>query len=163
MTVHKNCVVTLDYTLFNTQHELLDSGATPLVYLHGGYDEVFVKIEQALEGKRIGESVHMQLLPEEAFGEYKGELVLVEDRSQFEDDLQIGEQVEMVFSEDDDEEIMMVYTVSEIRDDQVVLDANHPLSGVTVVFDATVIGIREALPEEIDKRFHSIDVERSVL
>jgi len=155
--------VTLDYTVFNIQHELLDSGATPLVYLHGGYDEVFVKIEQAIEGKRIGESVHLKLSPEEAFGEYKGDLVLVEDRSQFEDDLEIGQQVEMVFSEDDDEEIMMVYTVSEIRDDQVVLDANHPLSGVTVIFDATVIGIREALPEEIDKRLHSIDVEHSVL
>jgi len=163
LTVHKNCVVTLDYTVFNIQHELLDSGATPLVYLHGGYDEVFVKIEQAIEGKRIGESVHLKLSPEEAFGEYKGDLVLVEDRSQFEDDLEIGQQVEMVFSEDDDEEIMMVYTVSEIRDDQVVLDANHPLSGVTVIFDATVIGIREALPEEIDKRLHSIDVEHSVL
>lgn len=155
--------MTLDYTVFNIQHELLDSGATPLVYLHGGYDEVFVKIEQAIEGKRIGESVHLKLSPEEAFGEYKGDLVLVEDRSQFEDDLEIGQQVEMVFSEDDDEEIMMVYTVSEIRDDQVVLDANHPLSGVTVIFDATVIGIREALPEEIDKRLHSIDVEHSVL
>jgi FKBP-type peptidyl-prolyl cis-trans isomerase SlyD len=152
--VHKNCVVTLDYTVFDTNRDLIDSGATPLVYLHGGYREVFPKIEQAIEGKTIGDSIHLILPPEESFGEYRGDLVLVEDRSQFEDDLEIGEQLEMVVSDDDDEEISLNYVVSEIQDEQVVLDANHPLAGVTIVFDATVIGIREASADEIEERLH---------
>lgn len=152
MIVTKNCLVTLDYTVFDTENNLLDSGAQPLIYLHGGYGDVFEKIEKALEGKSIGESIHIQLSPQEAFGEYKQELVLIEDRTQFEDDLEVGQNVEMVFSEGEDEEIVLTYSVVEILEDKVILDANHPLAGVTIIFDGTVIGLREATSDEIEKR-----------
>lgn len=152
MIVTKNCLVTLDYTVFDTENNLLDSGAQPLIYLHGGYGDVFEKIEKALEGKSIGESIHIQLSPKEAFGEYKQELVLIEDRTQFEDDLEVGQNVEMVFSEGEDEEIVLTYSVVEILEDKVILDANHPLAGVTIIFDGTVIGLREATSDEIEKR-----------
>ncbi|WP_263832877.1 FKBP-type peptidyl-prolyl cis-trans isomerase [Sulfurospirillum oryzae] len=152
MTIQKNCIVTLDYTVFDTENNLLDSGAQSLVYLHGGYGDIFEKIEKALEGKSVGESIHIQLSPKEAFGEYRQELVLIEDRSQFEDDLEVGQNVEMVFSEDDDDEIMLAYTVIDILEDRVILDANHPLAGVTIIFDGTVIGIREATSDEIEQR-----------
>lgn len=151
MVISKNSLVTLDYTVFDIDNNLLDSGATPLVYLHGGYGDVFGKIEKALEGKSVGESIHVQLTPQEAFGEYRQELVLVEERSMFEDDIAVGQNVEMVF-DDEDDEIMLTYTVVEIVDDRVILDANHPLSGVTILFDGTVIGIREATSDEIEKR-----------
>jgi len=152
LIIAKNSLVTLDYTVFDTENNLLDSGVTPLVYLHGGYNDVFGKIEKALEGMSVGESIHIQLAPKDAFGEYRSDLVLVEPRSQFEDDLEFGQQIEMVFSENEDEEIMMVYTVSDIQKDKVILDANHPLSGLTIIFDGTVIGIREATSDEIEKR-----------
>ena len=152
MIITKNCLVTLDYTVFDTENNLLDSGAQPLIYLHGGYGDVFEKIEKALEGKSIGESIHIQLSPKDAFGEYKQEFVLIEDRNQFEDDLEIGQNVEMVFSEGEDEEIVLTYSVVEILEDKVILDANHPLAGVTIIFDGTVIGLREATSDEIEKR-----------
>lgn len=152
MHITKNALVTLDYTVFDVENNLIDSGADPLVYLHGGYGDIFDKIEKALEGKNVGESIHMQLSPKEAFGEYKEELVLVEDSSMFEDDLAVGQNVEMVFSEDEDDEIMLGYRVIEILEDRVILDANHPLAGVTIVFDGTVIGVREATSDEIEKR-----------
>lgn len=152
MHITKNALVTLDYTVFDVENNLIDSGADPLVYLHGGYGDIFDKIEKALEGKNVGESIHMQLSPKEAFGEYKEELVLVEDRSMFEDDLAVGQNVEMVFSENEDDEIMLGYRVIEILEDRVILDANHPLAGVTIVFDGTVIGVREATSDEIEKR-----------
>ena len=145
MIITKNCLVTLDYTVFDTENNLLDSGAQPLIYLHGGYGDVFEKIEKALEGKSIGESIHIQLSPKDAFGEYK-------DRNQFEDDLEVGQNVEMVFSEGEDEEIVLTYSVVEILEDKVILDANHPLAGVTIIFDGTVIGVREATSDEIEKR-----------
>ena len=66
MIITKNCRVTLDYTVFDTENNLLDSGAQPLIYLHGGYGDVFEKIEKALEGKSIGESIHIQLSPKDA-------------------------------------------------------------------------------------------------
>lgn len=152
MIITKNCLVTLDYTVFDTDNNLLDSGAQPLIYLHGGYGDVFEKIEKALEGKSIGESIHIQLSPKDAFGEYKQEFVLIEDRNQFEDDLEVGQNVEMVFSEGEDEEIVLTYSVVEILEDKVILDANHPLAGVTIIFDGTVIGVREATSDEIEKR-----------
>ena len=62
MLIKKNCVVTLDYTVFDTNKKLLDSGSTPLIYLHGGYGELFDKIEEVLEGKGVGESIHIELL-----------------------------------------------------------------------------------------------------
>ena len=55
MTISKNSVVTLEYTITDTTKNLLDSGADPLIYLHGGYNDVFAKIEQALDGKTVGE------------------------------------------------------------------------------------------------------------
>ena len=152
MQITKNTIVTLDYTVFDTENNLLDSGVTPLVYLHGGYIDIFEKLEKALEGKGVGESIHMQLAPKDAFGEYRSDLVIVEEREQFEDDLEFGQQIEMIFSENEDEEIMMVYTVTDIQKDKVILDANHPLSGLSIVFDGTVIGIRDATSEEIEKR-----------
>jgi len=154
LIIAKNCLVTLDYTVFDTENNLLDSGATPLVYLHGGYIDIFEKLEKALEGKSVGDSIHMHLAPKDAFGEYRNDLVIVEERSQFEDDLEFGQQIEMVFSENEDEEIMMVYTVSDIQKDKVILDANHPLSGLSIIFDGTVIGVREATSEEIEKRLY---------
>jgi len=152
LIITKNCLVTLDYTVFDTENNLLDSGAQPLIYLHGGYGDVFEKIEKALEGKSIGESIHIQLSPKDAFGEYKQEFVLIEDRNQFEDDLEVSQNVEMVFSEGEDEEIVLTYSVVEILEDKVILDANHPLAGVTIIFDGTVIGVREATSDEIEKR-----------
>ena len=152
MQITKNTIVTLDYTVFDTENNLLDSGVTPLVYLHGGYIDIFEKLEKALEGKGVGESIHMQLAPKDAFGEYRSDLVIVEEREQFEDDLEFGQQIEMIFSENEDEEIMMVYTVTDIQKDKVILDANHPLSGLSIIFDGTVIGIRDATSEEIEKR-----------
>jgi len=155
LLITKNCLVTLDYTVFDTENNLLDSGATPLSYLHGGYSDVFEKIEKALEGKSVGESVHVQLSPKESFGEYQEDLVMVEDRNQFEDNLQMGQQIEMVFSDTADEDILMVYTVSDIQEDKVILDANHPLAGLTIVFDGTVIGVREATSDEIEAKLMS--------
>lgn len=152
MIIAKNCLVTLDYTVFDTQNNLLDSGTQPLIYLHGGYGDVFEKLEKALEGKDVGESVYIQLAPKEAFGEYQQELVLVEKRSQFDEDIAVGETVEMVFSDNDDEEMLVAYTIVEISNEHVVLDANHPLAGMSIIFDGTVIGVREATSEEIEKR-----------
>lgn len=156
MYIQKNCIVTLDYTVFDTENTLLDSGANPLVYLHGGYGDIFEAIERALEGKSVGESVHLELSPKDAFGTYQEELVLVEERNAFEEEIAVGQQVEMLFNEDEkSNEVLIAYTITDIYEDKVVLDANHPLAGVSIIFDATVLGVREATHEEIDAKTDS--------
>lgn len=149
MTISANCVVTLDYSVCDTQKNLLDSGAEPLVYLHGGYNDIFAKVEDALEGKKVGDAVVVHLSAMESFGEYNADLIVVEKRSEFDDDIFVGEQFEEIFEDDDEEEQVITYTIKEISEDSVTLDGNHPLAGIDIIFDATVIEVRKATAKEI--------------
>jgi FKBP-type peptidyl-prolyl cis-trans isomerase SlyD len=146
--VIKNTVVTLDYSVSDPDGELVDPGKEPLVYLHGGYDDIFPKIEEAVHGKNVGESVVVKMQPDEAFGEYDAELVQVEPRKGFPKELEVGMQFEGVPEGGDDDDIL-IYRVTEIADDKVVLDGNHPLAGMALVFTCTVTSVRPASPEEI--------------
>ena len=155
MIVQKNSVVTLDYTVRDTQENIIDEGLESLIYLHGGYGDLFVALEEALDGKSKGESVSVLLTADNAFGDYNADLVLVEDRSAFDDDIFVGEHLEG--PAEDDEEATLVYTITNITDDEVTLDANHPLAGMDVTFEATVLDIRVATEEEIDHGHVHVD------
>ncbi len=146
--VAKNTVVTLDYNVTDPDGELVDAGKEPLVYLHGGYDDIFPKIEEAVQGKAIGESVKVKLLPDEAFGEYDEELIQVEPRDSFPKEIQVGMQFEGAPEGTDDEDFV-IYRVTDIADDKVVLDGNHPLAGMALIFTCTVTSVRPASAQEI--------------
>ena len=148
MQVVKDSVITLDYHVTDPDGEVVDEGREPLVYLHGGYEDIFPKIEEALQGKKIGESVKVKLQPDEAFGDYDAELVQVEPRKDFPKELQVGMQFEGGPEEGEDDDFI-IYRVTEIADDKVVLDGNHPLSGMALVFTCTVTAIRPASAEEV--------------
>ena len=150
MQVAKNSVITLDYHVTDPDGEVVDEGREPLVYLHGGYEDIFPKIEEALQGKGAGESVKVKLQPDEAFGDYDAELVQIEPRKDFPKELQIGMQFEGGPEEGGDDEDFIIYRVTEIADDKVVLDGNHPLSGMALVFTCTVTAIRPASAEEVE-------------
>ncbi|MBL8395239.1 MAG: peptidylprolyl isomerase [Candidatus Accumulibacter sp.] len=150
MQVAKNTVVTLDYSVSDFDGELVDPGQEPLIYLHGGYDDIFPMIEEAVQGRRIGESVVVRMQPDDAFGEYDAALVQLEPRSQFPEELQVGMQFEGIpEGADEDDDDVLVYRVTEIAGDKVVLDGNHPLAGMALVFTCTVTAVRPATAEEI--------------
>ncbi|MDQ5941852.1 MAG: FKBP-type peptidyl-prolyl cis-trans isomerase SlyD, partial [Pseudomonadota bacterium] len=109
--VAKNFVVTLDYNVTDSDGELVDAGKEPLIYLHGGYDDIFPKIEEAVQGKAIGESIKVKLQPDEAFGEYDEELVQIESRDSLPKELQVGMQFEGAPEGADDEEFI-IYRVT---------------------------------------------------
>ncbi len=146
--VAKNTVVTLDYNVTDSDGELVDAGKEPLVYLHGGHDDIFPKIEEAVQGKKIGETVKVKLQPEEAFGDYDEELIQIEPRSQFPKELQVGMQFEGGPEGGDDDDFI-IYRVTDIADDKVVLDGNHPLAGMSLIFTCTVTAVRPASDEEL--------------
>jgi FKBP-type peptidyl-prolyl cis-trans isomerase SlyD len=159
MQVAKNTVVTLDYSVTDPDGELVDAGQEPLVYLHGGYDDIFPMIEEAVQGKKIGESVVVKMQPDDAFGEYDAELVQMEPRSAFPKELQVDMQFEGVPDGADDDDIL-IYRVTEIADDKVMLDGNHPLAGMALVFTCTVTAVRPASAEEIEHgHFHDGDCD----
>ena len=149
MLVVRNTVVTLEYHVTDPDGEVVDEGREPLIYLHGGYDDIFPKIEEAVQGKAIGESVNVKLQPDEAFGDYDAEMVQIEPRKDFPKELQVGMQFEGGPEEGDDEEFV-IYRVTDIADDKVVLDGNHPLAGMALVFTCTVAAVRPASAEELE-------------
>jgi FKBP-type peptidyl-prolyl cis-trans isomerase SlyD len=134
-------VVELRVELHDAQGVLLKP-ATALTYLHGGYGELFAALERALEGKRAGEAVRLQLEPEDAFGDYDAELLRLEPATRYGDGIAVGMEVE---------EDARVYTVTDIADGKVVLDGNHPLAGMALRFSCEILSVRTAKAEEIER------------
>jgi FKBP-type peptidyl-prolyl cis-trans isomerase SlyD len=148
MKISKDTVVTLTYRLTDAQGEFIEETEEPMVYLHGDYDGIFPKIEEALGGKEAGYKTTLSLEPEDAFGEYDADQVRVEPRSKFPEPLEIGMRFEGV--PEDPEEDVEILTVTDLTEDTVVLDANHPLAGVGLRFAVEVLEVRAATPEEVE-------------
>jgi FKBP-type peptidyl-prolyl cis-trans isomerase SlyD len=146
MQVAKDTVVTLTYRVTDVEGNLVDDGHEPLVYLHGGYGGIFDKIEELLQGKPVGEKFEVRLEPEDAFGDFDAELVMVEPRNLFPDNIEVGMQFERATEEGDDGEL---YTITDIAEDKVVVDGNHPLAGMVLVFNGAIDEVRAATAEEI--------------
>lgn len=149
MQIEQNTVVTLKYQVTDPDGGLVDEGKEAIVYLHGGFDDIFPKIEEALQGKQAGESIQVKLQPDEAFGEYDADLVQIELRENFPKELQVGMQVEGA-PEGAGEDDYVIYRVTDIVDDKVMLDGNHPLAGMALVFSCTVGDVRAATAEELE-------------
>jgi len=149
LTVSANTVVTLQYRVTDPEGQLMDPGESPLVYLHGGHGDLFAPLEAALDGLSIGASVEVPLTADEAFGPYDPDAVRVEPRDQFGPDLQPGTMFEGEDASDPDAP-SEIYIVVEVDETQVVLDSNHPLAGLDLVFHCTVAEVRAALPDEIE-------------
>lgn len=147
MQIDQDTVVTLAYSVTDSDGNLIDAGERPLVYLHGGYGGIFEKIEEELLGQTAGFQKDIRLQPEEAFGEYDAELVMIEPRDLFPEEIEVGMQFERA-AEDDDEEDML-YIITDIAEGKVVVDGNHPLAGIALVFSCTVNNVRAATAEEI--------------
>jgi FKBP-type peptidyl-prolyl cis-trans isomerase SlyD len=141
MKIAKDTVVSLRYELFDADGELLEKIEDPVSYLHGGYDGIFPLVEEALQGKGVGDTCSV--------GEYDHQLVEVEQRSAFPKDVAIGMQFEGG-PENSEEDDFMLYTVVEVTDDEVTVDGNHPLAGKTLTFNCTVAGVRAATEEELE-------------
>ena len=138
--------MTLSYRVSDPDGNPIDEGDEPLVYLHGGYDGIFERVEQALDGRAVGDKVDVKLQPEDAFGDYDPDLVLVEPLSMFPENIEVGMQFERMTDDGEDE---MLYTITGIADGKVVVDGNHPLAGKDLTFRVRVEDIRPATREEI--------------
>jgi FKBP-type peptidyl-prolyl cis-trans isomerase SlyD len=145
--VAKNTVVSLTYELLDTDGKTIEKTDAPIDYLHGGYDGIFPAVERALAGKAAGEQCRVRLEPDDAFGEYDASLVHLEPRNKFPESLSVGMQFEGRGSESG---ASLIYTVTEVADDKVVVDGNHPLAGKSLEFSCTVTAVRAATKEELE-------------
>jgi FKBP-type peptidyl-prolyl cis-trans isomerase SlyD len=140
-------VVSIEYKL-TVDGEIIDSSDEgPLEYLHG-HANIIYGLEKELTGMKIGESKKVEVSPEEGYGEMDPEAVLEVPRTEFPDDVPLEPGIELEIT--DDEGDMMFATITEVGEEDVVLDTNHPLAGQTLIFEVKVVGMRKAEQAEIE-------------
>jgi len=146
MTIAKDSVVSIEYTLTDSENEVLDSseGTGPLEYLHG-HNNLIPGLEKELNGKKAGDTFKTSVAAADAYGEYQDELVVEVERSQFPDDVEITEGMQFEAGGPDGSRVVTVTAVNETK---VTVDANHPLAGEVLHFDVKVVSVREATEKE---------------
>jgi FKBP-type peptidyl-prolyl cis-trans isomerase SlyD len=122
--ITKNTLVSISLTIKSKSDEIIDQ-SEEVMYLHGGYGQIFQKLEDALEDKKIGYKFDVLLNPDEAFGIYDESLVVKEKLENLPDDITIG--IEL-----DAEDEKNVWIVEEITNDYAILNANHELAGIPI-------------------------------
>ena len=147
MTITKHAVVTLNYTLKNSEGTVLDTsdGREPLIYLHG-VGALIPGLEEELDGKETGAKINTVIPPEKAYGEKRDDLLRVVSKEGFQgdEDMQVGMQVQL-----ETDHGPAIALITEMKDDDVTLDFNHPLAGMTLHFDVEVVELREATEDEV--------------
>jgi len=154
MEITNNCVVALTWTLKDTLGEELDVLDEPVDFLVGG-DDLFEKIEEALQGHEAGARVELQLEPEQAFGDFNDQLIFLEPRSLFPAEIEEGLTFDggaLPAGCNPDAPKGALYTVTDIYPEHVVLDGNHPLAGIALRLNLKVEAVRAATEEEISRR-----------
>lgn len=146
MKIAQLSVVSIDYTVSDTDGNVLDStdGREPLTYLHGtGY--LVPGLEKALFDHTTGDTLDLVVPAADAYGEYLDALVQKVPGELF-DGMEVAEGDTFVADTDDGHRPV---TVIEVAEDTVTVDANHPLAGMDLHFNVSVLEVREATPEEI--------------
>ncbi len=147
MQIQKNKVVSINYTLRDDDGNILDSseGRQPLSYIQG-LGNIIPGLESSLEMKTPGESIKVSIPPVDAYGEFDEDQVINVPRSQFSgvQDLQPGMQFTASGPHGD-----QLVTITKIVNDTVTVDGNHPLAGMTLHFDVSIIDVRDATVDEL--------------
>jgi FKBP-type peptidyl-prolyl cis-trans isomerase SlyD len=144
MNITANTVVTISFKLYDSGNQLLEESPEPIVYLHGMHSGIFPKIEETLDGKKVGDSISVTLEPVDAFGEYDAKMIRVEPVADLPPDIAIGGHL---LAEVDGAEV--IWRVTGIADGTAVLDGNHELAGQRLRFDCNVLSVRKASADEI--------------
>lgn len=144
-TISKDSVVSFKYTLTNSEGQTLDQSAEPLAYLHG-HSQIIPGLEKELEGRSAGEALQVTVEPAEAYGEIDESMIHTVPRAMFQgvDNIEPGMQFE---SQTDDG--AQIVTVKQADENEVIVDANHPLAGQTLNFDVEIVEVRAATEDEL--------------
>jgi FKBP-type peptidyl-prolyl cis-trans isomerase SlyD len=148
MVIAEKKVVRIDYTLKNASGDVLDTsdGGEPLTYLHGA-SQIVPGLERELAGMEAGQSKDVVVSPEDGYGQPDPQGIFGVPRAAFpaEAQLTVGE----TFMGEDDEGGAVPVRVVEVREDTVIVDANHPLAGETLYFHVDIREVRDATLEEL--------------
>ena len=146
-TIAKDTAVRFNYILKDENGNVIDqSQGEPLAYLHG-HTNIIPGLDKELEGKSAGDSLTAVIEPADAYGEYQEQAVQKVPRANFQgvEDIQPG----MQFQSEAEGQVMLV-TVTDVNDDTVTVDANHPLAGKKLSFDVEIVEVRAATEDELN-------------
>lgn len=145
-TVVENCVVSMNYTLTDEQGNILDaSQGEPLEYLQG-HQNIIPGLEKALTGLGIGEKKKVEVPPQDGYGDYNPALKFTVTKEQFGGQTpDMGSMVQLSSTQGQS----FVAEVISVEQDNITLDANHPLAGKTLFFDVEIMDVRSASDEEL--------------
>jgi FKBP-type peptidyl-prolyl cis-trans isomerase SlyD len=143
----ENMVGAIAYTL-TVDGEVIESisAEDAIEYLHGA-ENIVPGLENALSGKGVGDRLQVTVTPAEGYGDYDAEDIAEFPREEFEgDEIEIGMEIEFDF---DDQDEVEVGVVTEVNDELVVVDFNHPLAGKTLNYDVQIVTVRPATEDEL--------------
>ena len=145
--VRDDRVVSFHFTLSEKDGQVLESShnGRPARYLHG-HDNLVPGLERALTGLEVGAHTVVEVSAAEGYGERNEDQVIDVPRDQLPPDVEVGATVHAEHPSGG----MIALTVTELHDTSVRLDANHPLAGMDLVFDVTIVCIEAAVPEELE-------------
>lgn len=146
MLVAKNKVVSFYYTVKDDNGNILDRTEPnePFSYLHG-IGQIIPGLEKEMEGKDVNSKFFVHVDAKDAYGERDDSLILKIDRSYFgKQPLQKGLQLQL-----QSEDGYRIVTIMDFNEEEVTLDANHPLAGVNLNFDIEIKDVRDATEEEL--------------
>ena len=143
-----NQVVTINYTLTDSDGEIIDSTSEEKSFSFlSGTEQILPKLEEAIGEMLIGSKKIVALTAEDAYGEYIDDAVQVLQRSEFPKEMEIKEGMEFVTNDADGNQ--MPFVISKITDEQITVDFNHPLAGEDLTFDVELLDLRDATAEEL--------------
>ena len=146
MKISTDSVVTMHFTVSTEDGTQIDSSRNgePMVVLQGSH-YLIQGLEDALIGKASGDKFELSVAPELAYGERHDALVQAVPKSMFEN-VEVEPGMQFRATTDDGEQSVIVIDVT---DDEVVIDGNHPLSGLTLNFEVEIMDVRAATADEI--------------
>lgn len=140
-------VIAFNYTLKNNAGDTLDSsaGGDPLLFL-AGRQQIIPGLEKVLIDMQVGDTKVVVVAPEEGYGPVREELKTIANKTQFPPEAELVEGMQFMAGEGPGAPVV---TVVKISDDEVHLDANHPLAGLELHFDVEITEKRAATEEEL--------------
>ena len=141
-------VVTFHYTLRDPAGRVLDTsiGGAPVTYLEGA-GQIIDGLDEQLRTAAAGAKARIQVPAAKAYGERDAGQIQRVKRALLpvEGELKVGDQFQT-----DHDRLAPVVMVQAIEDDEVLLDANHPLAGIHLTFDVEIIAVRQPTPSELE-------------
>lgn len=144
--VEKDAVVGIDYTLYVDGKVIDSSGDQPLEYLQG-HNNIIPGLEKQLEGMTVGEEKEVIVSPAEGYGELNAEGFFNLPRSHFPADYDLRPGMPLRMRTNDGR--ILTVTVTDVSDEEIGLDMNHPLAGKTLVFKTKIASLRLGTEKEI--------------